>query len=221
MISPLVQRFNLNRLGRDFVTGDVHGCFNTLTAELDRLGFDRHVDRLFSVGDLVDRGPDSAAVVDWLAQPWFHAVRGNHEQMALDYLTGDLDPDDYLHNGGAWFMELSLPHRKRIAAQFTVLPVALEVETPSGLVGIVHGDCPFDSWDDLVAGLSSEDAPVIAEICLSSRERISAMDDSGVTGVAKVFVGHTPVRKPISLGNVHYIDTGAVFSHSLTVRQIN
>jgi serine/threonine protein phosphatase 1 len=220
-MSCLFQRFTANQVGRDFVVGDVHGCFTRLSAELDRLRFNCKVDRLFSVGDLVDRGPQSSDVVDWLTRPWFHAVRGNHEQMALDYLAANIDPDDYRLYGGAWFTELSLLHQQRIATHFDMLPIALEVDTPSGLVGIVHGDCPFASWEELINGFNSEDALVVAEICLSSRERIIQMDDSGVTGVARLFVGHTPVPRPISLGNVHYIDTGAVFGNPLTVQQIN
>ncbi|MGJ7918688.1 metallophosphoesterase [Massilia sp. LXY-6] len=220
MNSSLVRRLHANRVGRDFVVGDIHGCFSKLSGELDRLRFDRSVDRLFSVGDLVDRGPESAAVVDWLIQPWFHAVRGNHEQMALDYLAGELDPDDYCHNGGAWFMALSGPEQRRITAHFSVLPVAMEVATPTGIIGIVHGDCPFASWSELVAELSGDDAIAVADICLSSRERVIEMDECGVLGVERVFVGHTPVPGPISLGNVHYIDTGAVFGRPLTVRQI-
>ena len=211
----------MNQAGRDFVVGDVHGCFSRLSTELDRLEFNCNVDRLFSVGDLVDRGPQSSAVLDWLTRPWFHAVRGNHEQMALDYLAAAIDPDDYRLYGGLWFTELSLLRQQQTATHFDTLPIAIEVDTPSGLVGIVHGDCPFTSWEELVEVLSSENALVIAETCLSSRERIIKMDDSGVTGVARLFVGHTPVPRPMTLGNVHYIDTGAVFGNPLTVMQIN
>src|SRR3546814_1255791 len=48
-----------NDIGRDFIVGDLHGCLDLLQAELTRIEFDRSKDRLFSVGDLVDRGPDS------------------------------------------------------------------------------------------------------------------------------------------------------------------
>jgi serine/threonine protein phosphatase 1 len=219
--SFLVRRLHANEVGRDFVVGDIHGCFSKLSAELDRLRFDRGVDRLFSVGDLVDRGPESASVLDWLIQPWFYAVRGNHEQMALDYLAGKLDPEDYLDNGGAWFIELSILEQRQITAHFDALPIAMEVATPTGMVGIVHGDCPFASWSELVAELSGDDAPAIAEVCLSSRERVIEMDDCGVMDVDQLFVGHTPVSRPISLGNVHCIDTGAVFGRPFTLRQIN
>lgn len=216
-----VRRLNANHAGRDFVVGDVHGCFSKLSAELDLVKFNPDLDRLFSVGDLVDRGPESAAVIEWLTQPWFYAVRGNHEQMALDYLVGDLDCRDYRHYGGAWFMELSLQEQRRIAAHFDVLPVVLEVKTSSGLVGIVHADCPFASWTELIAELNGDDALLVADTCLYSRERITADDESGVAGVARMFVGHTPVQRPISLGNVHYIDTGAVFGNRLTLTRIN
>ena len=65
-----------NERGRDFAVGDVHGHFSRLQEGLDRLGFDPARDRLFSVGDLVDRGPENEAALEWLAQPWFHAVQG-------------------------------------------------------------------------------------------------------------------------------------------------
>lgn len=218
---PFVMRLDMNQFGRDFVVGDIHGCFNKLSAELERLEFNCDIDRLFSVGDLVDRGPESEMVLEWLTRSWFYAVRGNHEQMALDYLVGDLDCNGYQKNGGAWFIDLNPMKQNQIAAQFDMLPVVLEVKTPSGLVGIVHGDCPFESWNELTAELDGKDALRIVDTCLYSRERITTMDDSGVTGVAKIFVGHTPVLRPISLGNVHYIDTGAVFDNFLTVTQIN
>lgn len=215
-----VPRMPANRHGRDFVVGDIHGCFSKLSLELDRLEFDRHLDRLFSVGDLVDRGPESLAAIDWLDYPWFHAVRGNHEQMAIDYLAGSIHPDDYRLWGGAWFMELDHALQDRIAARFDALPIALEVETPFCLVGIVHADCPFASWNAMVSELKGEDALPIAELCLASRERLLSTDESGVDGIARVYVGHTPVTRPMSLGNVHYIDTGAVFNRVLAITRI-
>ena len=62
-----LQRFELNTAGRDFGVGDIHGYFTKLQAALDAIGFNPAVDRLFSVGDLVDRGPESAEVDTWLA----------------------------------------------------------------------------------------------------------------------------------------------------------
>ena len=54
-LSPHLGR---NEKGRDLVVGDVHGHFATLRRALDELEVGEH-DRVFSLGDLVDRGPDS------------------------------------------------------------------------------------------------------------------------------------------------------------------
>ena len=81
---PVLVRFGPNPDGRDFVVGDIHGMFQHLEVLLRDIGFDEQRDRLFSVGDLVDRGPSSALALDWLAKPWFVACRGNHEQFAID-----------------------------------------------------------------------------------------------------------------------------------------
>jgi len=75
-----VARYGINTTGRDFVVGDIHGMFPALEELLASVEFDGDRDRLFSVGDLVDRGPLSKHAPDWLAHPWFIACRGNHEQ---------------------------------------------------------------------------------------------------------------------------------------------
>lgn len=48
-----------NQNGRDFVVGDIHGHFAMLNELMEVVAFDRNVDRLFAVGDLIDRGPNS------------------------------------------------------------------------------------------------------------------------------------------------------------------
>jgi serine/threonine protein phosphatase 1 len=76
--------------------GDVHGCFSLLDAGLAARGFDPSRDRLFSVGDLVDRGDESPLVLQVVRRHQIKAVRGNHEQGILDWLShGEraYDPD--------------------------------------------------------------------------------------------------------------------------------
>ena len=48
-----------NKVGRDFVVGDVHGMFDRVAQALTKVQFNPSRDRLFSVGDLIDRGPQS------------------------------------------------------------------------------------------------------------------------------------------------------------------
>lgn len=204
------KRFTRNTVGRDLIVGDVHGNFSKLQRALDAAGFDPQRDRLFSVGDLVDRGPESELAVEWLAKPWFHAVRGNHEQMAIDAVYGMMDPTMLAVNGGMWFLGLPDTHRRYTADQFKDLPIAIELETADGLVGIVHADCPMVNWGDMEETLNGGiGEPETIMMCMWSRQRISSQFVGETVGVRAVVVGHTPVERWTSLGNTIYIDTGA------------
>lgn len=84
--------------------GDIHGCRMQLRALLDKVipGKD---DQLVFLGDYIDRGPDSAGVVEDLLNLQEHLPNtvflcGNHEQMLIDVLAGS-DPATFLFNGGA------------------------------------------------------------------------------------------------------------------------
>ncbi len=203
----------INRLGRDWVVGDIHGCFATLDRVLEEIGFDADRDRLFSVGDLVDRGPESGRALEYLKQPWFHAVRGNHEQMLLDAAKND--PNIlYLWwaNGGAWFVDESEETQAALRTAIAALPLIIEIETPIGVVGIVHADVPRKlSWQDFVGKVESGDAKAV-ETALWGRNRAMGRVRQGVEGVARVFCGHTPVMGGVrSVGNVYCMDTGAVY----------
>ena len=47
---------------KTLVIGDIHGCFQTLKALIAKAG---PVDQIISVGDLIDRGPDSFRVIKY------------------------------------------------------------------------------------------------------------------------------------------------------------
>lgn len=201
-----------NTVGHDVLCGDVHGHFTKLQAALDAIGFDPAAgDRLFFVGDLPDRGPESDHARDWLARTWVHAVRGNHEQMAIDYVDGQMDAELYLMNGGAWFIAQPRVEQCAIADAFSALPIAIELETATGPVGIVHADCPFDQFGDLEAELQGPGmrSQTVANVCMWNRDRIGSMRGDHVTDVRAVVVGHTPMPNWTTLGNTIYIDTMA------------
>jgi len=208
-----IKHFGINAVGRDFAVGDIHGHFTRLQAALDSAGFDPAKDRLFSVGDLVDRGPESLDADDWLLlKPWFHAIRGNHEQMAIEsYKAGKGSHQSGFHfiNGGAWFYALSSVEQGSYASLFSDLPLLMEVETTTGLVGIVHADCPCSRWSELVAriGRGDSEADHLAATCQWSRHRLQYENRSVIEGVRAVVAGHTPLRQVAVLGNVYHIDT--------------
>lgn len=213
MTAPLVRRVARNTTGRDLIVGDVHGCFTALRAALDAVGFDPHAgDRLFMVGDLVDRGPESLHALAWLAQPWVFSVSGNHEDMAIRWPNGHMDPGNYAANGGAWMMALDRETQLEVSATLSALPVAIELETADGLVGIVHADVPFASWGEVTGALenpalSKTMRGALIDTLQWSRDRIQSARVEEVEGVRAVVVGHTPMPNWTSLGNVLFIDT--------------
>ncbi|PJZ31353.1 metallophosphoesterase [Leptospira kmetyi] len=65
---------------RDIVIGDIHGCYDELMSLLKALNFSEETDRIISVGDIVDRGPDSVKVYQFFKEnPKHIVVMGNHE----------------------------------------------------------------------------------------------------------------------------------------------
>ena len=205
MLTSLVIHYERNLSGRDFAVGDIHGSFSRLETRMSEADFDMKRDRLFSVGDLVDRGPESDQALHWMAQPWFHAVRGNHEDYAIRHAsTGRVDLANYRRNGGGWFIDLPPERQQEFAAAFVDLPFVMQVQTRRGPVGILHADCPVDDWFDLPIALASRRR---RDQILWSRARIETGDTRRVRGVRAVIVGHTPVAEAQVLGNVVHIDT--------------
>lgn len=222
---PAVARYALNEAGRDFIVGDLHGMFGLLDRLLDRVNFDVHRDRLFSLGDLIDRGPDSPRAAEFLQQSWFHAIRGNHEQMAIDHYHAMGDEEqpsraaqDHLANGGEWFLGLEAAEQARLVSLFEQLPYAVEVSSSLGRLGLVHADVPADvPWErflQVLQNTESEERKNYCAIALWSRKRIFEWLYRGETGepvggVDAIFFGHTPVDEAIVATNRVYLDTGA------------
>lgn len=92
----------MNRL---FAIGDVHGCFDNLKLLIEKRLLLNKADKLVLLGDYIDRGPQSKAVVDYLLNlksAGFDviALRGNHEALLLDAYTDERNLPKWLQNGG-------------------------------------------------------------------------------------------------------------------------
>lgn len=201
-----VAHFSQNTLGRDIAVGDIHGCFTKLNAALKRIRFDPSKDRLFSVGDLVDRGPESHHVLQWLDLPWFHAICGNHEQLTWRRAIGQpIQEVDHRVHGGLWLDDCTPDEQAFIAQRLQALPLAMEIETPLGLVGMVHADFPYDDWQHIhTESFDANDRYV----CMWSRDRYVTGYDGMVGGIRALVHGHQTTHQMRQLGNVFFIDTG-------------
>lgn len=88
-----------------YIIPDIHGCIKTLRRLIDcKLGVTIN-DKLYFLGDYIDRGPDSAGVVDYLInlkESGFNVnfLLGNHEQMLLDSFDSKANLNIWLQNSG-------------------------------------------------------------------------------------------------------------------------
>lgn len=187
----LIKRFPVNRHGRDFIVSDLHGCLNLLQELLAHVDFDSQKDRLFSTGDLADRGPNSPACLQLLNKPWFHSVAGNHEDMLINYLlTLEADSVTLEHldaranlvsNGGQWVLTELRPLMEqlpKLPELLCALPMIISVGgIEDDRFHIVHGDLLFDG--NRVPNdqdLDALETPADPETRLASLAGLTAMD---------------------------------------------
>lgn len=223
-----------NMVGRDWFVGDIHGCYSRLATALRERGFNEAVDRLISVGDLVDRGDASDRALAWLGQHWFHAVRGNHEDLYLEWrsLRGDrtaqvqFEEQVYFRkvNGGRWVEGVDEATHIRLEAAIKDLPYFLAVPHSSGaIVGVVHAELPDGaSWPALI------NQPLVDDLRKAMtwgrrrwrgrRGRIPPpLDGNLIPGLDALVCGHVQTREAAGLGNIIYLDTGGWGNGAFTV----
>lgn len=129
--APVYQRIAGHQWRHIWLSGDIHGCLEQLRRKLWHCRFDPWRDLLISVGDVIDRGPQSLRCLQLLEQHWVRAVRGNHEQMAMDALASQ-QMSLWFMNGGDWFIALADNQQKQAKTALEKcqhLPFILEVHS--------------------------------------------------------------------------------------------
>lgn len=193
--------------------GDVHGCIDELKALVEKLSDDRPI---IFCGDIVDRGPDSAAclefVMDMVGKDKAYCVLGNHDDKLLRALVGSLtkpsknlqetlnqieekcDKDKILS-----FLQ-SLPHHM-------VLDDGNLVVAHAGLPERYHGRDSKKSKNMAIYGESVHDVNgnVVRKDWAESYR-----------GDAIVVQGHVAGDDVVIKNNVYFIDTGCVYGGQLT-----
>ncbi|MEX2557784.1 MAG: polynucleotide kinase-phosphatase [Actinomycetota bacterium] len=212
------------------VIGDIHGCFDELVALLMKLGYDvapdgtgaRHPGgrRAFFVGDLVDRGPATPAVLrlvmGMVADGDALCIPGNHEAKLQRALQGrNVTVSHGLAESLAQLAEEPPEFTKQVVdfidglVSHLVLDGGNLVIAHAGLRADMHGRASgavrsFALYGDTTGETDEYGLPV----------RYPWAED--YRGDAMVIYGHTPVPEPTWLNRTICIDTGCVFGGSLT-----
>jgi bis(5'-nucleosyl)-tetraphosphatase (symmetrical) len=170
--------------------GDVQGCHQELLDLLDASGYDRERHQLAFVGDLVNRGPKSRAVVELARDHEALVVRGNHEDALLrghSSLTMDR-----VH------AELDREHVDWIRTW------PIFIRTPDWI--LVHGGIP--------PGETPERAD--KDDLIRVREVRGRPWFNSWRGPELVVFGHWATRGKVDLPLVKGLDTGCVYGRALT-----
>ena len=189
------------------------GASPPFESALAELRYDPARDRLFSLGDTIDYGPRSGDALEWMQSRFTCTVRGNHEDMMLDYLRIGAR----IHNdGGAWrrhwascWFPASSTHEQRAAWRRALgaLPITITIALPDGgRVGLVHGYGGLVrpvhdlGWDDLCTRIAHDHHAAWGAMWTRPTERRCSPTDPrlppGIAGVDYVCHGHDPGPEP-------------------------
>ncbi len=217
---------------RVYAVGDIHGradLFAALIGAIDQDDLRRHrphtpVDTtVVLLGDLIDRGPDSAMVLS-LAQDWQRARRlrilvGNHEEMLLESLVNLDTLRAYLRYGGCeTVLSFGIDPDAYLAADFAELQALMVNQIPMSVIEflrsfeerILIGDY-FFVHAGIRPGVPCE-AQVRTDLLWIREPFLSHGGDLGVV----VVHGHTISEQPTFRENRIGIDTGAYATGILT-----
>lgn len=205
--------------------GDIHGCLSTLQALIAKAG---PVDQIISVGDLIDRGPDSLGVVKYCIDNNIQVCLGNHEYMALEAISKYLGPDypykrmylldsDWFANGGSGvFDSCSKEDLQFMLDYFKSLPIYIKTDyTHNDLPVVVSHTC-LNNYTYDILNATQDDLRTHAESFVWSRTQ--------AVNTAKFFniYGHTPTDYLDIKGAVPRLsptginlDTGCVYQNNI------
>lgn len=185
------------------IISDIHGCYKTLLALIDKAKLVYPNGELVFLGDLVDRGPMSKEVVEYAISNKIQTCLGNHEHMMVDYYKNqrrgersDYMEDIWLLNGGESTIKSFGYVSDVIIAWMDRLPLC-----------IVPKDYP-----NLLLSHTGHGGPIIKSVFQAIWERSL---DFPKDGYYRVF-GHTQSQNPLIRDNYTRIDTGAAHGGKMT-----
>jgi len=223
--------------------GDIHGYNYALLQCLERAGFDYENDRLIQLGDVSDRGPDTAQSVETLMRIRnLVAIRGNHDCWTHDFFMNEEAPNLWLGQGGyetiQSYRRLSNKRYGRIRNQvmhdelhdrhkeFYQGQVDWYIDEVNRL--FIHGGWDYKTHPDdfeRAAGERIPDGGRMSRNCHWDRSLFYGCEDGKKKAIraaaqfSEVYIGHTPheIRPYYQIGNLFNLDTGAARGNEITM----
>lgn len=226
--------YEVNTNGKDYVVGDLHGCFTAFVEALTVIGFDVTRDRMFSVGDLVDRGSNSIKCADLIYNDWFYSVKGNHEDMMIRSLVDENEAAyrTWLANGGMWHKHEDETVVRDLANDLNRLPLVITVGEGDQRFNVVHAELiHYDQTDNGPVRQPITDEMIDNWVFTDDEEDLMIWGRTiianghtkfpppanllwhDLNSMSLTYVGHTPVRHPVICQRQMYIDGGAVYHY--------
>lgn len=233
-MSQIVKHYEKNKTGRDFIVGDLHGYYDVLMKLLvEHIQFDFKNDRLFSVGDIIDRGPQCLDCLTLLNERWFHMVRGNHEQLMIDALTYSKENNKHdleiywAKCGGFWWQSFKEEEQKLIIEIFLEklmsLPYIITVGGGDNRFNIVHSELPIAIQSDIDIDIIKDLDNITKDMLIWSRtiyNDLSRLNQN--RSISKTYCGHTIVNQIFERAGHINIDTGLYYGDGkLTIVEAN
>lgn len=162
--NTLLHWLTRNERGHDFVVGDIHGHAALLDGLVDCVRFDPVSDRLFKLGDLIDRDPQSQVLLERVRdEPWLHSFRGNYEALLKGALQGLSVGRFWCRDVGDWGHGQPDGEHQQRTEVIDGPPIGMSLPLVHGRrVGLVHTELHDGrTWEDLEQVCSlREDAAV-------------------------------------------------------------
>ncbi len=195
-------------MGRTFVVGDLHGCYDELLALLGRVGFGAD-DRLVCVGDLVTKGEKSREVLElFMSDARLTSVLGNHDRALLAYWRGEVKKKRLKGAQRRCAKQLK-EGRERYAAYLATLPAYIDL----GAHVVVHAGLRPGVP---LAQQSLEDLTELRTLGPDRTSREGTPWYEAYQGERFALFGHWPAADPRRGPRALGLDTGCVYGHKLT-----
>ncbi|HEX5708206.1 MAG TPA: metallophosphoesterase [Pyrinomonadaceae bacterium] len=195
---------------RTIVVGDVHGCYDELTALLDRVSLGRR-DRVVCVGDLIVKGERNRDVLElFMTDARFSSVLGNHDRALLRHWRGE--PVTLKPTQEKCRLELE-PDAARYTAYLDSLPLFIDLGSHVVVHAGLRPGVPLrrQSEEDLTELRTLGGEP-------SSRDGVPWYEV--YRGRKHALFGHWPAAEPRRGPRATGLDTGCVYGYELTAHVV-